>query len=165
MNELTEWGNELKLLMFWFCRFKSLAHAANVWQAARWLQPAQVQIVRENSDPHKKSLSRALPGQVRVSTVPSHVHTQRQSAHPLQIQTSALQSGHQEVWSASESISWGEQHQSVDYDDDGRLILVVLLFLLLSGTVLIAAAAAAAAANRALLSGPPTINSQWGPIC
>lgn len=110
------------------CRFKNLAHAANIWQVARWLQPAPMQIVWKNSDAHSKPLSCALPGQVWMSSVSSHIYPQRQSAHSLQIQTSAIQSRPQEIWSSTTNY---ERFYN-------RLILAVLLLSILQSAVLLA---------------------------
>lgn len=63
------------LVLCWCCRFKSLAHAADLWPGARRLQPSQVQAVRQGRDAHQEPLPRPLPRQVWVSSLSCHVHT------------------------------------------------------------------------------------------
>lgn len=56
-----------------------------------------MQAVRQGGDAHPQPLSRALPGAVRVSAVPRHVHALRQPAHALQVQAPRLQPRHAQV--------------------------------------------------------------------
>lgn len=59
-----------------------------------------MQAVRQGGDAHPQPLSRALPGAVRVSAVPRHVHALRQPAHALQVQTPRVQPRHAQVRAA-----------------------------------------------------------------
>lgn len=82
------------------CRLEGLAHAADVRAGGGRAQPAPVQAVRQGGDAHPQPLSRALPGAVRVSAVPRHVHALRQPAHALQVQTPRVQPRHAQVRAA-----------------------------------------------------------------
>lgn len=79
------------------CRLEGLAHAADVRARGGRAEPAPVQAVRQGGDAHPEPLPRALPGPVRVSAVPRHVHALRQPAHALQVQASRVQPRHAQV--------------------------------------------------------------------
>lgn len=60
-----------------------------------------MQAVRQGGDAHPQPLSRALPGAVRVPTVPCDIHALGQPAHALQVQTPRVQPRHAQVRDAA----------------------------------------------------------------